>query len=172
MQLQAWEWEGGHRASSESGGTSVQRLNNGVGETIQKDCCVIFEGIRRLIEGTCCLQGEENLCVWDLFYKLHEAFSEHVDFEERWILPRLQEPERSHHRSEHLRLRSLIEDARWEFEAAEGDRFREILRNLANELKAHHEDDPQLEVLEGTPGLLRDQNFLRIVERAEQGVLS
>lgn len=140
-------------------------------EAMEKDCRLIFEGIRRLIDGTCCLQGEEMLCVWDLFHKIHQAFSEHVSFEEEWVLPRLPEPERSHHLSEHFRLRCLIEDARWEFESANGDRFREILRNLASELKAHHECDKQADLLSKACRPPQDRNFMRIAGRAERALL-
>jgi len=141
--------------------SAVQRV-------MEHDCCLMFEAMRRLIEGTCCLQGEENLCAWDLFGKLYMAFLEHVDFEEAHILGKLHEAERIQHQAEHMRLRGLIERARWEFECAEGTSFREILRELTIELKAHHEHDPEFSE---TAEVTNDQNLLRIVERSESSFL-
>jgi hypothetical protein len=136
-------------------------------QAMERDCCLIFEAMRRLIEGTCCLQGEENLCVWDLFGKLYIALSEHVEFEEAHVLPKLPHQERARHHAEHMRLRELIERARWEFECAEGNSFREVLRELFLVLKVHHENDPELSDLD----LLVDRNLRCIAERAESAYL-
>ena len=119
------------------------------------------------LRGTCWLQGEESLCVWDLFGKLYMAFSEHVEFEEAHVLPKLSEQARARHHAEHLKLRELIERARWEFECAEGNSFREVLRELSCALKAHHECDSEFKDVD----LPEDRNLRCIAERAESAFL-
>jgi hypothetical protein len=138
-----------------------------VQQAMEKDCCLIFEAMRRLIEGTCCFQEKENLCVWDLFGKLYSAFAEHVDFEEAHVLPKLQREERAQHHAEHLRLRELIERARWEFECADGNSFRDVLRELFLTLKAHHERDPELSDVD----MVEDRDLRCIAKRSESAFL-
>jgi hypothetical protein len=142
-----------------------------VHQTLKQDYELIFEAMRRLIEGTCCLRDDEQVCVWDLFGKLHLAFLEHVEFEEAHILPRLPAEERARHHAQHARLMELIEKARWELECAQGDQFRQILIDLSNELKTHPGFD-------GTPGLdleeeaAQDRNYAQIARRAQQAFLT
>ena len=69
--------------------------------SLDRDCAMIFEAIRRLIEGTCCLRGEEIECTWDLFHKINEAFAEHRAVEERHLFPLLSTAERQAHQVEH-----------------------------------------------------------------------
>lgn len=134
---------------------------------MERDCCLMFEAMRRLIDGTCCLVGEESSSVWDLFGKLYLAFVEHVEFEEEQVLPKLSFEEQEMHRAEHLRLRELIEKARWEFECTDGNSFRTVLRELSDALKAHHEHDSELRDAE----LKEDRNLHCIAERAKSGIL-
>ena len=145
----------------------MKTIADQVQQTMEKDCCLMFEAMRRLTEGTCCLQGEENLSVWDLFGKLDFALTEHVEFEEAHVLPKLPCDVRERHHVEHLKLRKLIKTARWALERTEGNSFREVLRELSCALKAHHERDSELEDVE----LVRDRNFRCIAERAEGAFL-
>ena len=143
-----------------------------VQHTMTKDCCLMLEAIRRLIEGTCCLEGEEVPCVWDLFGKLYTAFTEHVEFEEAHILPKLSATARARHDAEHLKLREIIEKARWEFEHAEGDSFRDRLRELSTALIAHHEGDADFDDVDlDDAECPQDLNFQDMSDRAEIGIL-
>lgn len=107
-------------------------------EAISKDCGLILEAIRRLIEGTCCLEGEEKICTWDLFHKTREALLEHVRFEERWVFPSLPPRERACHQEEHQRMLRSLELIRWDFEVGDGEMFRGRLKEFKELLDQHH----------------------------------
>lgn len=140
---------------------------NNIQKGIQQDCCLIFEAIRRLVDGTCCLQDEEKLCAWDLFGKLKMALNEHIDYEESQVLPKLSAQDRDRHHSEHLKLRELLERSRFALEDTRGDLFRRALTELGLSLRAHHERDSQVD----SGPITTDRNLSLILGRAKSALL-
>ncbi len=142
-------------------------------DSIAKDCQLIMEAIRRLIEGTCCLEGDEKVCTWDLFHKTREAVLEHIQFEERWIFPKLAAHERDFHREEHHRLLTALEKARWDFEVSDGEMFRDRLVEFKDLLEQHHALGLFCECV-GTDDLdpSRDVNVAHILERTRRALLA
>jgi len=150
---------------------SMKRVTEGVGDSMEKDGHLIEEAVRRLIQGTCCLVGEEKECVWDLFHKTREALLDHIEFEAQWIFPRLDDVDLEKHQAEHRALLEKLEEARYEFETSDGNRFRRRFEEFASLFANHHAGSSDrvsgLRIREEE--VAADQNLRRIRKRVEHG---
>lgn len=152
---------------------SLKIFPEGIENSMRSDCRLIREAVRRLIEGTCCLVGEEKICVWDLFHKTREALLDHIEFEMKWALPALEPSEREKHRAEHQALLGKLEEARYEFETSAGDRFRRKFEEFAALLKEHHARPMYVASAGGIreEEIRGDRNWRRIRDRVEHGTV-
>lgn len=109
-------------------------------QVVDHDCGLIMEAIRRLIDGTWQLNGEDQSYSWELFPKIRDSLIEHVRFEEEVIFPMLSLPEQARHRADHRRLQAQL----WSVERAltdmKAEYFHELLGELRLMLHEHHND--------------------------------
>lgn len=85
---------------------------NDVISTLKLDTLLISEALRRLTDGTSCLEGEEKDFINELFEKASQAVTDHIEIEEEGFLPRILGSEATLMRTEHTRMHELFAEAR------------------------------------------------------------
>lgn len=101
----------------------------------------IYEGLDKLVKGSCCSQDDGSLCTWELLPKIEEALLRHIEFEEKCILPQMNSSKRIKHENDHNKLIDLLSKASWELECGYGDSFRLYVEDLLTALREHHSFD-------------------------------
>lgn len=114
-------------------------MNYAISEDVVKlDCILIMEAIRRLREGTWNLQDEDFEHVVHLAPQVHAALLDHIEYEERCILPSLSEDEAAKHKKDHNEILALLWGIERSWKARSVVRFHVFLDMLIERLTQHH----------------------------------
>ncbi len=105
-----------------------------------KDCLLIMEAIRRLVEGTWELKDEDRDYTWELLPKVRKALEDHIKFEEGLLMQELSEEECAAHRADHEDLTELLKITQRALENCDSEKFKRSLMELARLLDAHHKE--------------------------------
>lgn len=125
--------------------TSTETTQN-VSETLLEEHRQIDAGLTDLINGTCCLVGEDQASARRSFIAATGVLLEHIRFEEEALFPLLEErvglsPDQGPTavmRQEHGQFKALIQNAVKNLEAGNGEGFRASLRSLLQGLGEHN----------------------------------
>lgn len=106
-------------------------------DTLSRDCNLINEAARRLIDGTCCLGEYDRPFLEDLFNKVQFAVSEHVAFEEEVFYPSIGKDEVLRMQQEHTKLTDLLKEARFAIENERSLTFKILIKEFDRALNEH-----------------------------------
>lgn len=125
--------------------TNTETTQN-VSEALLEEHRQIDTGLTDLVNGTCCLVGEDQASARQRFSATTGMLLEHIRFEEEALFPLLEErvglsPDQGPTavmRQEHGQFKALIDDAGKKLEAGNGEGFRTSLRRLLQGLGDHN----------------------------------
>lgn len=107
--------------------------------TLSRDCDLIDEAFRRLIEGTCCLDENDRPFLEDLFNKVQSAITDHISVEEELFFPHINAEEADLMRKEHIKLKDILREAHFAIVAQRSLTFKILLKELGSLLNQHTE---------------------------------
>ena len=142
------------------------------------DYRLIDDAIRRLIDGSCCLTGEEQMAIADLFEKLRNAVLDHVGLEEEIVFPILEKDPPGINvaefvgrmRQEHTQLSELLAAAKVELDDAHGIAFRAVLREFHAALGSHRKLELEIHFAKIVSDL-GNERVVRVMERSLDGFI-
>lgn len=142
------------------------------------DYRLIDDAIRRLIDGSCCLIGEEQMAIADLFEKLRNAVLDHVGMEEEIVFPVLEKDPPGINvaefvgrmRQEHTQLSDWLAAAKVELDDAHGIAFRAVLREFQTVLANHKKLELEIPFAKIVSDL-GNERVVRMMDRSLDGFI-
>ena len=107
--------------------------------TLNRDCELIDEAFRRLIEGTCCLDENDRPFLEDLFNKVQSAIADHISVEEELFFPHISAEEADLMRKEHIKLKEVLDETHFAIVAQRSLTFKILVKELGSLLNQHTE---------------------------------
>lgn len=105
-----------------------------------RDCLAILESIRRLLEGTWELHGDDLDYAWDLLPRIDAALSTHIENEEQLLFKALSPQQRVQHELEHLCLKEQLSLVHAKLVHMDSTGFHIALATLVVLLDSHHRE--------------------------------
>lgn len=139
---------------------------------VRRDCELILEAIRRLRDGTWNLELEDLEQAYFLLPTVRAAIADHIEYEERFVFPRLEKAERDAHRTEHAELVSVLWGLDLALRERSAEKFHALLDVLKVLLTLHHGGGlAEAPEKEPTSNVLHVDFMQRISRRSQQSIL-
>ena len=138
------------------------------------DYQMIFEALRRLLDGTCCLIDEDKVAALDLFEHIREALTDHIVFEDKVLILISEHADKkmlnycNQMKEEHIFLSGLLEAAGHELADTHPNAFRSVLIALKTALENHLELE-KLISYDGWGSILDSNALLELQKRKKAG---
>ncbi len=106
--------------------------------SVEKDCTLILDAVRRLKEATWHLCDEDSDWADHLLPTIKEALNDHIEYENACIFPDLAEELAQEHCTEHQRILALLGALDGSRQKRDAGHFKALLDLLLEELDQHH----------------------------------
>lgn len=106
--------------------------------SVDRDCMLILDAVRRLKEGTWHLCDED--CDWTdhLLPIIKEALNDHIEYENACIFPDLPKNLKQEHSDEHRRMLALLSALDGSRQKRDATHFKALMDLLLDTLEQHH----------------------------------
>lgn len=106
--------------------------------SIDRDCTLILDAVRRLKDGTWHLCDEDSDWAYHLLPIIKEAMNDHIEYENTCIFPGLPKNLADEHSAEHLRILALLCALDESRQKKDANYFKALLGLLLDTLDQHH----------------------------------
>lgn len=116
----------------------MQNRTQNQSPSVEKDCALILDAVRRLKEATWNLCDEDSDWADHLLPKIKEALTDHIEYENACIFPDLSRDLAQQHFTEHQRILALLGALDGARQKTNAGHFKALLDLLIEELDRHH----------------------------------